>query len=173
MYHANACLICRDNPITDTARRVASRQNSRQNSGHLVCEQCDEYGPDRDYCSPCDSTFCENCWRAQLPHKKQRLALGSIPHEKSDYHTAMKIKTILEAETTSAEQDMLHKHDEDTTWFGIIREDAELPLFRDYGRYANIMTSSLNASSHNSSEWTPGARDHRFPSLVSFVGQTG
>jgi len=41
---------------------------------------------------------------------------------------AMKIRAILEARTTSAEQDMLHKHDEDTTWFGIIREDAELPL---------------------------------------------
>jgi hypothetical protein len=85
----------------------------------------------------------------------------------------MKIKAVLEARATSAEQDKLHKNDEDTVWFGVIREDAALPSFRDYGRYANIMTETLSASSHNGSDWAPGVRDHRFPSLVSFVGQTG
>ena len=106
-------------------------------------------------------------------HKKQRHAPSSIPHEKSDYDAAMKIKSILEAKTTLAEQDKLHEHDENTTWFGIVREDGDLPLFRDYGRYANIMTNALRSSSRHGSRWMPGARDHRFPSLVSFVGQTG
>lgn len=103
----------------------------------------------------------------------QRKAPGSIPHEKTDVGIAKKIKAILEAKTTSAEQDILHKNDEDTTWFGVIREDAELPTFRDYGRYAGIMADTLNQSSHRGSDWTVGMRDHRFPSLVSFVGQTG
>ena len=101
----------------------------------------------------------------------QRRAPGSIPHEKSDYHTAAKIKAILETQTTPAEQDVLHKNDEDTTWFGVVREDPELPTFRDYGRYAAIMTDTLHPSSRYSE--ASSARDHRFPSLVSFVGQTG
>ncbi len=85
----------------------------------------------------------------------------------------MKIKAILEAKKTPAEQDVLHKDDEDTTWFGIIREDPELPLFQDYGRFASIMTDTLKIISNTSSEVAPGGHDHRFPSLVSFVGQTG
>lgn len=103
----------------------------------------------------------------------QRKAPGSIPHEKTDCRTAEKILSILEVKTTSAEQDILHKNDEETTWFGVIREDTELPTFRDYGRYAAIMSGTLNASSRHGSDGTFGARDHRFPSLVSFVGETG
>ena len=103
----------------------------------------------------------------------QRQAPASIPHEKTDYRTAEKIKGILEVKKTPAEQEILHKNDEDTTWFGVIREDAELPTFRDYGRYAAIMAETLDPSSRHSSDRTFGARDHRFPSLVSFVGQTG
>lgn len=102
-----------------------------------------------------------------------RLAPGSIPHEKTDYHTAEKIKAILEVKTTSAEQDMLHRKDEDTKWFGVLREAAELPTFRDYGRLAAIMAETLHPSLRHSSDDTFGARDHRFPSLVSFVGETG
>ena len=83
----------------------------------------------------------------------------------------MKIKATLEAPKSSDEQETLHKDDENTTWFGVIREDGELPSFLDYGRYANLMNDTL--SSHNGLDWTPGGRDHRFPSLVSFVGQTG
>ena len=86
---------------------------------------------------------------------------------------AKKIKAILEAKKTSAEQENLHKNDEDTTWFGVIREDAELPTFRDYGRFASIMADTLSPSSQKGSDWTVGMRDHRYPSLVAFVGQTG
>ena len=77
---------------------------------------------------------------------------------------AQKIKAVLEPEITEEEQEGLHQKDEDTTWFGISRED-NLPLFQDYGRYANLMLGS----SHNGT----GGRDTRCPSLVSFVGQTG
>lgn len=63
----------------------------------------------------------------------QRKAPGSIPHERTDCRTAEKIKAILEVRATSAEQDILHKNDEDTTWFSVVREDDELPTFRDSG----------------------------------------
>ena len=103
----------------------------------------------------------------------QRKAPGSIPHEKTDFSTAEKIKAILEVQTTSAQQQVLHENDEGTTWFGVIREDIELPIFRDYGRFAALMADTLHPLFRYSSDGTSGARDHRFPSLVSFVGQTG
>ena len=103
----------------------------------------------------------------------QRKAPGSIPHEKTDFRTAEKIKAVLEVQTTSAQQDILHENDEGTTWFGVVREDTELPIFRDYGRYAALMADTLHPLFRRSFDGTFGARDHRFPSLVSFVGQTG
>ena len=72
----------------------------------------------------------------------------------------------MEPTITDAEREELHQVDEDTTWFGISREDAGFPLFQDYGRYANLMMSSSHGS-------VAGRRDNRFPSLVSFVGETG
>ena len=79
----------------------------------------------------------------------------------------------MEAKTTSEEQERLHKNDEDTTWFGVIREDAEPLIFRDYGRYASIMADTLSPLSYLSSDLMVGVRDRRSPSLVAFVGQTG
>ena len=103
----------------------------------------------------------------------QRKAPGSIPHEKTDFRTAEKIKAVLEVHTTSAQQVILHEKDEGTTWFGVVREDTELPIFRDFGRYAAIVAETLHPIFRHSFDGTFGARDHRFPSLVSFVGQTG
>jgi len=67
----------------------------------------------------------------------------------------------------------MHKNDEETTWFGVTRDDTAFHSFRDYGRYAEIMIETLDFSPHRSSPWAPDVRDHRFPSLVPFVGQTG
>lgn len=89
------------------------------------------------------------------------LSADLIPYS---HIVAQKIKAVLEPEITEEEQEGLHQDDEDTTWFGINREDG-LPLFQDYGRYANLMLSS--------SQNGTGGRDTRCPSLVSFVGQTG
>ena len=50
---------------------------------------------------------------------------------------------------TSAEQEILHKKDQDTKWFGVIREEAELPVFRDYGRFAGIMADTLGTPLYN------------------------
>ncbi len=45
----------------------------------------------------CDNTFWGDCWQKQISHKKQRLGPGSIPHGRTDYSTAIKIKAILQA----------------------------------------------------------------------------
>ena len=158
-------------PSRDT--QIITPRTRRHKSGDQLCDNCGKHGENREYCNVCDRTFCTRCWALQITHKGQRKAPGSIPHEKTDYRIAKKIKAILEAKTTSAEQDELHKNDEDTIWFGVIREDAELPTFRDYGKFAGIMTDTLNPSLCHDSDRTVGMRDHRVPSLVSFVGQTG
>jgi hypothetical protein len=78
----------------------------------------------------------------------------------------MKIKQVLESDTTETEQEQMHSKDENTTWFGIIRERGEMPLFQDYGRYAQIMSDITSRDAH-------GAQETRYPGMVSFVGQTG
>ena len=109
----------------------------------------------------------------QLSHKKNRLAPGAVPHEKTDHKIAKKVKNILSPNTTEAEQDMLLYNDQSTTWFGIVREDGELPLFRDYGRYGDLMINTLHSGRGTNSSGAMVSHDTRYPSLVSFVGQTG
>jgi hypothetical protein len=123
----------------------------------------------------CDGNFCTECWEKNFAHKKKRRAPGAVPHERSDYVIAKKIKGVLESTPTDAEQEQLHKRDEDTGWFGILREEGELPLFQDYGRYASLMASTTRSTWNALSQLHSGSaqRDTRFPSLVSFVGETG
>ena len=102
-----------------------------------------------------------------------RLGPGAIPHEKTDYNTAMSIKAILQTKVTAEEQDILLRDDEESIWFGVVRDNSAFHSFRDYGRYADLMNNHSALSSRGRTGSLSGIRDHRFPSLVSFVGQTG
>ncbi len=102
----------------------------------------------------------------QITHRNHHLAPGNVPHEKTSRDLALKIKGILEPSLDSAMEEELHTADESTTWFGIVREHGEFPIFQDYGRYANLMSDTGpqgNLEHHGT----------RYPGLVSFVGQTG
>lgn len=137
------------------------------------CEQCEYYGLNRSYCNVCKDLFCQPCWNRQIPHKKNRLAPGSVPHEPTDPSIAKKIHTVLELKITDEEQEILHRKDRDTAWFGIVREPGEIPLFQDYGRYSTLMTNTSRRERVLNSATVVGGRDTRYPSLVSFFGQTG
>ena len=101
----------------------------------------------------------------QMPHKRRTLAFGSIPHEVTDYRAAKIVKSILEEKATGSKQENAHINDQNTTWFGISWEDVEFPLFRDYGRYADVMAESKARMSG----YGPNLQqDHRTLSLVSF-----
>lgn len=103
----------------------------------------------------------------QITHRRNQLAPGGVPHEKTDLKVALKIKRVMEPPILSEkEEGVLHYKDEDTTWFGILREKGELPMFQDYGRYANLMA---NAGIQDQLV----AQETRYPGVVSFVGQTG
>lgn len=131
------------------------------------CDDCKELGEQRWYCNLCTVSLCQACWERMLPHRLGRLGPDNVPHEKTDHNVAEKIQASLEPKMTEAEQEELHRLDDNTTWFGVARDEMDEPIFQDYGRYATLMAecSSIQRASSNR-----GAS--RYPGLVSFVGQT-
>ncbi|KAF2736521.1 hypothetical protein EJ04DRAFT_462876 [Polyplosphaeria fusca] len=130
-----------------------------------TCEACDLSEPVNGpiwNCSYCDMNICDSCWGRQGPHRPGRTGPDGLPHEKGDPDIVARLKSILTPPKDVVEQQSLHIDDEDTTWFGIGRDNGGLPIFQDYGRYANIIADS-----------TAGTHKLRYPQLVSFIGQTG
>ena len=75
------------------------------------------------------------------------------------------IEDTLDANLDDDTQAQLHVLDSHTSWFGAGRDQQGYPVFRDFGRYANLMT-----------EWPfRGNRETNrcYPALISFVGETG
>ena len=148
------------------ATNVDERKSGQQ------CEDCQIVGPQRSFCNVCKLVFCDSCWIRQPTHRR---ATGPIPHEKTEHRVYKTVKKALDPEWTEKERIELHKADIDTTWFGVARDDEEIPLFRDYGRVAALLKetkdirtecmATLSASSDHS--------ETMYPSLVSFVGETG
>lgn len=127
-----------------------------------ACESCElEKSPVWD-CSYCDMNFCDDCWGKQGPHKAGRTGPDGLPHEKANPAIVKRLQDILTPPQEHSEQQLLHIEDEDTTWFGMVRNSQNSPAFQDYGRYSAIMADS------NSGEFK-----FRYPQLVSFIGQTG
>ncbi|KAL8777571.1 MAG: hypothetical protein Q9213_007807 [Squamulea squamosa] len=114
------------------------------------------------YCVSCDCSFCDTCWDKQPAHRPKKRGADGYGHERIDKLVVERYRSILEPSSNAEEQEALHRDDEDTTWFGIGRDDADDPVFEDYGRFAALMQDSLPR---------PGAVRH--PQLVSFIGQTG
>ena len=123
------------------------------------CEDysCTDKAQPTYYCAQCDCSFCDTCWDKQPAHKPKKRGADGRAHEKIDRLVVERYRNILEPISDSQEQD-----DEDTTWFGVGRNEADEPVFEDYGQYATLM-----AESHSE------AHKIRFPQLVSFIGQTG
>lgn len=119
------------------------------------------------FCWPCDGTiFCRECRDRCPPHKKRRFGMShtaGLLHEKSDPAMARRIFETLQADHSIEQQALLHVEDEDTSWFGT-GEDQETGdfVFQDFGCYARLMV-----------ETSTQYRRVRYPTLVSFVGQTG
>ena len=139
------------------------RQETRiEDTQSRICESCElKKSPVWD-CSYCDMNFCDDCWGKQGPHKAGRTGPDGLPHEKANPTIVKRLQDILTPPQEHSEQQMLHIEDEDTTWFGMVRNSQNSPAFQDYGRYSAIMADS------NSGEFK-----FRYPQLVSFIGQTG
>ena len=112
-------------------------------------------------------TYCGTCWNKVGPHRTGKLGPGGIPHEKTDQVIADKLRTTLEASPSEVEQEELFQNDENTAWFGVVKDESEDSIFYDYGRYADIMTEISRATGPRQRHGS------RFPGLVCFVGETG
>jgi hypothetical protein len=127
----------------------------------------------------------------QLPHRKQRREQqqgsaqrrrnAAVLHEKTDPRIARQIEAIFNSPLTEDESVLLHTEDEGTSWFGIDRgpQGRGPYLFKDYGRYEQLMTSTYFSKSDSGSMTSlesassRSIRDRRTPNLVSVVGASG
>lgn len=161
---------------------VSIRDNSRARaappsfvSGEL-CDYCQTCGHERYHCNVCMYVFCNPCWELQFVHRVARSASGMLPHERTDPHVAKKIGNILNSQLKEEQREKLHRDDIDTTWFGVVREGQERPLFQDYGRYASLVADVKNSRIRTVTDLSSPldfGGETLYPSLVSFVGQTG
>ncbi|CAD0030529.1 unnamed protein product, partial [Aureobasidium pullulans] len=136
---------------------------------HEYCDDCETFGPNRSYCNVCTFSMCEYCWKRQLTHKNNA-SQNDIPHEKTPRSLARKTQAVFNPNIDEDERQKLHCEDVLTSWFGVHREDSARPLLRDYGRFEGLMASTRQLAEDNHSYLDPSAR---YPSFVSFVGQTG
>ncbi|XP_014554875.1 hypothetical protein COCVIDRAFT_39346 [Bipolaris victoriae FI3] len=127
-----------------------------------VCDTCSVHIQPIWNCSYCDMNFCDDCWGKQGPHKLGRKGPDGLPHEKANPTIVQRLKDILAPPQDYHEQQILHVEDEDTTWFGLARDNHNKSILDDRGRYAAIMADS------NTDEY-----QFRYPQIVSFIGQTG
>lgn len=125
------------------------------------CEGCKCANLKTFFCVNCDSSFCDECWQKERPHQKGKLGPDGLPHEKADPVVVNRLKETFAPSDNPVIQNKLHLEDEDTTWFGIARDEYDIPTFQDHGRFAELMINSA------------GNDCVRYPQLVSFIGQAG
>src|SRR5438874_1114809 len=82
------------------------------------CDSCERSNIELFFCAACQCTLCGDCWDTQIAHKKKRLALGGIPHEKTQHWVARRLQTVFFNRHDEATFQKLHQEDEDTIWFG-------------------------------------------------------
>jgi hypothetical protein len=88
-------------------------------------ERCENYEihlhnqpTDLCYCNVCKCTLCSNCWDRQIPHRKQQLGPGGIPHERTDPWVAKQVEKVLSPISDELAFQQLCLKDEETAWFG-------------------------------------------------------
>lgn len=117
----------------------------------------------RFLCLSCGSTYCDVCWERQGPHRPGKVGLvDHLPHEKTERDIYERLVPILEPSDDVSELMRLHVEDQDTTWFGVEKDETGEPNFLDHGRYNALMAETKQPNT-----------GPRYPQLVSFVGQTG
>lgn len=70
-------------------------------------------------CNVCNFPLCNDCWDLQIPHKRNLLGPGSVPHEKTDPYIARTIQKVLSPPKNEGVREQMYQDDEDTAWFGV------------------------------------------------------
>ncbi|KAF3185778.1 hypothetical protein TWF788_003827 [Orbilia oligospora] len=131
--------------------------------GEFECAQCEKSGPALKcmICNLCQVTYCETCWSEVAAHKEGKKGLVGVRkqlHEAIDPVVERKLDLILEPQIGEEDQEALHRQDEETAWFAVVKDDVDKLIFQDLGRYGDIVS---------------GLSENAYPALVSFVGSTG
>ena len=126
-----------------------------------LCDQCELEREDVSFCPVCSFNYCAEHWDSQMLHRSRRPTSG-IPHEKTNPHVAKQILSIIEPCSDEVLQESLHRADEETTWFGVLPDQAGRLSLHDFGRYEEFLSES-----------TFSPRSGQYPSLISFIGKTG
>ncbi|KAL1581611.1 hypothetical protein WHR41_09618, partial [Cladosporium halotolerans] len=131
----------------------------------LVCEGADCMGSPSPlwYCAKCYCTYCDDCWKQQVPHRPGKGDRDRTPHEQVHPMVARKIGSVFDTTNASDVVKRLHEKDKTSKWFGVVRDRYGRPVLEDYGRYEILCAAGA------------GRRDSaplQFPRLVSFIGVT-
>ncbi|KAF2969406.1 hypothetical protein GQX73_g4164 [Xylaria multiplex] len=128
----------------------------------LTCEVCDTE-KDLNFCTGCNEYYCNGCWGMRRAHRDGgQLGPGGIPHEQVSPNVVQRVDACVAGPENEVEERKQHEDDQDTTWFGLDREeDGGDPVLSEYRRYAAIMMANSTETSIV-----------QYPGLVSFVGQT-
>jgi hypothetical protein len=114
------------------------------------------------WCNICDATICDQCWAGVLAHQEKSVRLGTRDsnHSKLSLDDRDILVWILKSQTEAQNEDNRIAN-ESSKWFG-----ADIPN-GDNGDTALNITSRFRELSmrENSSD--------QYPSLISFVGETG
>jgi hypothetical protein len=147
---------------------MASNSNDPKSTRRCESGTCGTPALSLSFCASCDSFYCSTCWLLQGQHRPGKVGLDGLPHEKTDVEVVKNLKAILEPPSNPEALRKLHRQDEASTWFGVVRSESIhpvtgkfLPEFKDFGRYATLMAESR-----------PPNGAARYPQLVSFIGQT-
>jgi hypothetical protein len=83
-----------------------------------ICEDCERHLGELYYCNVCECTLCTRCWSRQAAHRRNSVALGSIPHEKTEIELARRIGEVFVSNVDDDTFRRLHIEDQSSAWFG-------------------------------------------------------
>jgi len=148
--------------------RTTMTDRLTDDTGGEVCEVCDRHVPDNVpvlfWCNVCEQVLCDDCWDLQPVHRKKTTHRTKVKtHERTELKIADLILSIFSAGRDVEEQLHGHENNLDTKWFGVISSDDEQlnPQLYNFERFRALIYGSFVDSTN------------QFPSLISFVGDTG
>lgn len=107
------------------------------------------------WCSICDITVCDTCWEKQLAHSTDD---GRVPHAKCEPELQKLIERLKPASYSDSRRLGESSFQFNTKWFGVRIMSPTNAALETTSRFNDISMSIL---------------DNKFPSLISFVGETG
>ncbi|KAM3087081.1 hypothetical protein ACMFMG_001191 [Clarireedia jacksonii] len=128
---------------------------------NTTCEGCGSI-LEVKFCEGCNDYYCNKCWPSRRAHRENKVGPSGIPHGQLDPRIVEKVNNWMAEPQDADDERRKHDLDEDTIWFGLSKNEDGEPVLAEYRRFAAIMMENPEALGQP-----------RYPSLVSFVGQTG